>query len=100
GPGGDVAQALTDHGPGQDGRRGGAVTGHVVGLLRHFLDQLGTDLLERVLEVDLLGDGDTIVGDRRGAPLLVEHHVAAFGAEGDTYGVRQLVPAGFEPAPG
>ena len=100
GAGGHVAQALVDHGPGQDGGRGGAVTGHVVGLLGHFLDQLGADLLEGVLEVDLLGDRHAVVGDRRGAPLLVEHHVAALGAEGDADGVRQLVHAGLEAAAG
>ena len=100
GPGGHVAQALVDHGPGEDGGRGGAVTGDVVGLLGHLLDQLGADLLEGVLEVDLLGDGDAVVRDRRRAPLLVEHHVAALGAEGDPHGVRQLVHAGLEPTAG
>ncbi len=96
GAGGDVAQALVDHGPGEHGGGGGAVTGDVVGLLGDFLDQLGADLLERVLEVDLLGDRDAVVGDRGGAPLLVEHDVAALRAEGDPHGVGQLVHAGLE----
>ena len=96
GPGGHVAQALVDHGPGQDGGGGGAVTGHVVGLLGDLLDQLGADLLEGVLELDLLGDGDTVVGDGRGAPLLVEHDVAALRAEGDADGVGELVHAALE----
>ena len=100
GPGGHVAQALADHGPGEDGGRGGAVTGDVVGLLGHLLDQLGADPLEGVLELDLLGDGHTVVGDRGGAPLLVEHHVAALRAEGDADGVRQLVHAGLQAAAG
>ena len=100
GAGGHVAQALVDHGPGQDGGGGGAVTGDVVGLLGHFLDQLGADLLEGVLELDLLGDGDAVVGDRGGAPLLVEHDVAALRAEGDADGVGQLVHAGLEAAAG
>ncbi len=100
GPGGDVAQALADHGPGQDGGRRGAVTGDVVGLLGDFLDQFGADPLEGVLEVDLLGDGHAVVGDRGGAPLLVEHHVAALRAEGHADGVRQLVHAGFQAAAG
>ena len=96
GPGGHVAQALVDHGPGQDGGGGGAVTGDVVGLLGDFLDQLGADLLVGVLEVDLLGDGDAVVGDRGGAPLLLEHDVAALRAEGDAYGVGELVHAVLE----
>src|SRR6267154_1935411 len=49
-----------------------AITRDVVGLLRNFLDELGADLLPRVLELDLLGDGDTIVGDGGSAPLLLE----------------------------
>ena len=96
GAGGHVAQALVDHGPGQHGGGGGAVTGDVVGLLGDFLDQLGADLLVGVLELDLLGDGDAVVGDRGGAPLLLEHDVAALGAEGDANGVGELVHPALE----
>ena len=96
GPGGHVAQALVDHGPGQHGGGGGAVTGDVVGLLGHLFDQLGADPLEGVLELDVLGDGDAVVGDGGGAPLLVEDDVAAFGSEGDAYGVGELVHSALE----
>ena len=89
-----------DHGPGQDGGGGGAVTGDVVGLLGHLLDQLGPDLLVGVLELDLLGDRDAVVGDGGGAPLLVQHDVAALRAEGDPDGVGQLVHPGLERPPG
>ena len=78
----------------------GAVTGNIVGLLGDFLDQLGADLLPRVLELDLLGDGHAIVGDRGGAPLLLEYHVPALGAEGYLHGVGELVHTAFEAAPG
>ncbi len=98
GAGGHVLQAVADHRPGEDGGGGGAVAGHVVGLLRDFLDELGADLLVRVLEVDLLGDGDAVVGDRGGAPLLLEDDVAALGAKRDAHGVGQLVHAGLETA--
>src|SRR6202007_1154856 len=77
-----------------------AVTGNVVGLLRYFLDQLGTDLLPRVLELDLLGDGHAIVGDRGCAPPLLESHVPALGAEGYLHGVGELIHAALEAAPG
>ncbi len=96
GAGGDVAQALTNHRPREHGGGGGAVAGDVVGLLRDFLDQLGADLLVRILEIDLLGDGHAVVGDRGGAPLLLEDDVAALGAEGDAYGVGELVHARLE----
>ena len=96
GAGGDVAQALTDHRPREHGGGGGAVTGDVVGLLGDFLDQLGADLLVRVLEVDLLGDRDAVVRDRGRAPLLLEHDVAALRAERDADGVGELVHARLE----
>ena len=96
GAGGHVAQALVHHRPRQHGGRRGAVTGDVVGLLGDFLDQLGADLLVRVLEVDLLGDGHAVVGDRGRAPLLLEHDVAALRAERDADGVSELVHARLE----
>ncbi len=97
---GDVAQAFMHHRPGQHGGGRGAVTGDVVGLLGDLLDELGTDPLERILELDLLGDRDAVVGDRGCAPLLVEHDVAALRAERDPHRVGELVHAGFERAAG
>ncbi len=89
---GHVAQALADERLGEDGRRRRAVTGDVVGLLGDLLDELRADLLERVVELDLLGDGDAVVGDRGGAPpLLVQDDVAALRAEGDLDGVGEGV---------
>ncbi|CAM5721236.1 hypothetical protein SGLAM104S_02944 [Streptomyces glaucescens] len=99
GTGGHVAQALADQRLGENGGRGRTVTGDVVRLLGDFLDQLGADLLVRVLELDLLGDGDTVVGDRGRAPLLLEDDVAALGAERHLHGVRELVHAALEAAP-
>src|SRR5215470_16338277 len=100
GAGRHVAQALAHERLGQHRGRRRAVTGYVVGLLGYFLDQLGADLLPRVLELDLLGDGHAIVGDRGGSPLLLEHHVAALRAEGDLDDVGKLVHAALEAAPG
>ena len=98
--GGHVAQALADHRLGEDrgGRR--TVTGDVVGLLGDLLDELRTDLLVGVLELDLLGDAHTVVGDRGGAPLLLQHDVAALGTEGHLDGVGEGVHAPLEAAPG
>src|SRR5215469_928212 len=78
----------------------GAITSHIVGLLGDFLDQLSADLLPRVLQLDLLGDGHTIVGDRGSTPLLLQHDVAALGAKGYLHGVGQLVHTALEAAPG
>src|SRR3954466_9047037 len=98
GAGGDVAQTLADESLGQHGGGGGAVTGDVVGLLGDLLDQLGADLLPGVLELDLLGDAHTIVGDGRRAPLLLEDDVAAPRAEGHLDGVGEGVHAPLEAA--
>jgi hypothetical protein len=100
GAGGDVAQALAHERLGQDGGRGRAVARDVVGLLRDLLDELGADLLVGVLELDLLGDGDAVVGDRGGAPLLLEDDVAALRAEGDLDRVGELVHPALETAAG
>ena len=98
GTGGDVAKAFAHERLGQHGRGRGAVTGDVVGLRRDFLDELRTHVLERVLELDLAGDRDAVVGDGRCAELLVEHDVATLRAECDLDRVGQLVDAGLEGA--
>ena len=99
GAGGDVAQALVDHRLGEHGRGGGAVTGDVVGLGGDLLGQLGAEVLVRVLQLDLTGDGDAVVGDRRRAPLLVDDDVAAARAERHLDGVGERVHAALERAP-
>ena len=99
GAGGDVAHALVDDRLGQHGRGGGAVAGDVVGLGGGFLEQLRAHVRERVVELDLLGDGDAVVGDGRGAELLVERDVAALGAERGLDRVGEGVDALFQRLP-
>ena len=99
GAGGHVLQALGDDRLGQHGGGGGAVAGDVVGLGGGFLQQLGAHVLEGILQLDLLGDGDAVVGDGGRAELLVEGDVAALGAEGDLDGVGQGVDAPLEGRP-
>src|SRR5262249_48900603 len=94
----DVAQTFTDQRLGEHGRRRRAVTGHVVGLLGDLLDQLSADLLVRVVELDLLGDAHTIVGDGGGAPLLLEDDVAAPRAQRHLHGIGKDVHAPLETA--
>ena len=77
----------------QHGGGGGAVAGHVVGLLGDFAHHLRAHVLELVLELDLLGDGDAVLGDARGAEALVEHDVAALGAERDLHRIGEDVDA-------
>src|SRR6185295_11881802 len=89
--GGNRLGAFAHDGLGQHGRGGGAVAGEVVGLGGDLTDHLGAHVLELVLELDLLGDGDAVLGDARGAIALVEDDVAALGAKRHFHGVGENV---------
>ncbi len=89
--GGDRLHAAPDDGGGEDGGGGGAVTGLVVGAVGHFLDHLRAHVLELVLELDLLGDGDAVLGDAGRAEALVDDDVAALGAERDLHRIGEDV---------
>ena len=93
GASGDVPEALVHDRLGEHGRGRRAVAGDVVGLGRGFLEKLRAHVLERVLQLDVLGDRDAVVGDGRGAPLLVEGDVPALRAEGGLDGVGEGVDA-------
>ena len=81
GAGCHIAEALLHHRLSQNRGGGGAVTGAVLGLGGHLLDQLGSEVLEGILQLDLAGDGDAVVDDVGGAVLLLEHDVAAARAD-------------------
>src|SRR5438067_1155062 len=96
GASGDVLQALAADRLSEHGRRPGAVAGDVVGRRGDLADELRALVLEDVLDLDLTSDRDTVVGDGRGAELLVEDDVAALGAERDLDGVGYRVDAQLE----
>ena len=100
GPGADVLEAFGDDrlGKNDGGRR--AVAGDVVGLGRDLLEELRAHVLERILELDVAGDRDAVVGDRGRAVLLVEDDVAALRPERDPDGVGEAIDAVLEAAPG
>ena len=91
--GGDGLGAFAHDGLGQHGRGGGAVAGDVVGLRGDFAHHLGAHVLELVREFDFLGDRDAVLGDARGAERLLDHDVAALGAERHLHGVGEDVDA-------
>ena len=93
-----VAETFADDGLRQHRRGGRAVAGDVVGLGSHFLHELRAHVLEVVGELDLFRDRHAVVGDRRRTELLIEHDVAAFGAERDAHGVREDVCTALERA--
>ena len=63
----------------------------VGGAGRDLADELGAHVLEAVGEVDLLGDGDAVLGDARRAVGLGQHDVAALGAERHLHGIGQQI---------
>ena len=93
GAGGHGLGAFLDDGLGQHGRCRGAVAGDVGGLGRDLLQHLRAHVLELVLELDLLGDGDAVLGDARGAEGFLDDDVASLGAERDLDGIGEDVDA-------
>ena len=77
----------------QYGGGGGAVAREVVGLRGHFAHHLGAHVLEFVGEFDFLGDGHAVLGGAGRAEALLDHHIAALGAEGDFHRIGQNVDA-------
>ena len=96
-PGGHRLGALADDRLGQHGRGRGAVAGLVAGLRGDLAHHLRAHVLELVGELDLLGDGDAVLGDARRAERLVEHDVAALRAQRHLDGVGENVDAAQHP---
>src|SRR5690606_8491783 len=96
----DQLGTLTEDRLRQHGGGGGAVASDVAGLGGHLARHLGANVLEAVLELDLLGDGHAVLGDRRRAEALLDDDVAALGAQGDLHRVRESVDAGEDQIPG
>ena len=91
--GGNGLEAFAHDGLGEDrgGRR--AVTGEIVGLLGNLAHHLRAHVLELVLELDLLGDGDAVLGRARRAERLLDDDVAALGTERHLHGVGEGIDA-------
>ncbi len=49
--------------------------------------------MPRLRKIDLLGDGDAVLGDGRRAEFLVDHHIAALRTEGDLDGAGEELDA-------
>ena len=89
--GGDGLGAFPDDGVSEHGRSGGAVAGLVGGLGRDLTHHLGAHVLELVVELDLLGDGDAVLGDAWRTIRFVQDHVATLGAECHAHRVRESI---------
>ncbi len=82
--------ALEEDRLGEDGGGGGPVAGHIRGLAGHLTHEARGHVLVLVPELDLLGDGHPVLGDRRSAPALVEHGVPAFRSECGLHGTCEV----------
>ena len=89
----EVFKALVYHCLSKNGRAGGAVAGHVVCFGGDLLNKLCAHVLERILQLYLLCDGNAVVCDQRCTEFLIEHNIAALGAEGDLYRICKLIHA-------
>ena len=94
----DGADAFVDDRLRENAGGGGSVTGDVVRLGRHFADELGAHVFERVFEFDVLRHGHAVVGDGGRSEFLVENDITALGTEGRFDGVGEFVDAGLEGA--
>src|SRR5581483_9718695 len=75
--------AFLDDGLSENGSSCRAVAGEIVGLGRHLAHHLRAHILELVVELDLLGDGDAVLGDAGRTERLLDNDVASLGAERD-----------------
>src|SRR5882724_3939846 len=91
--GGNRLGAFTDDRGREHGRGGGAVAGSIRRLGGHFAHHLRAHVLELVVKLDFLGDGDAVLGDAGRTERLVENDVAALGAERHLDGIVEDVHA-------
>ena len=74
GAGHDITDAVGDDGLCEDGRRARAIPDGITGALGRLPDHLRTEVLVRILQVHLLGNGHAVVADdRRSEPALDQH---------------------------
>src|SRR6266536_118504 len=85
--------AFLDDRVGEYSRGSSAVSGLVGGLGRDLPHHLGAHVLELVFKLDLLGDGDTVLGDPWCAEGFVQHDVATLGPKCHTHRVGENVDA-------
>src|SRR5207247_11081424 len=93
GAGGDVLDPLAVDRLRENGGCRGAVAGHVGGLRGDLAHHLRSHVLQRILQLDLLGHGHAVLGDRGRPELLLDDDVAALGAQRHLDGVGELVDA-------
>ena len=80
GAGGDHFEPFAEDRFGQYRCGGRSVTGDIVGLAGGFFDQLGAEVLERIIQFDFFGDRYAVFGDPGGTPTFIQNRIAATGS--------------------
>ena len=78
---GDLLQTGLKARLGEHGRGGRSITGIITGLASRLADEPSANVFDLVLEFDLLGDADAVLGDRWASPTFVDDGTAAAGTE-------------------
>ena len=89
GAGRDIAHSIGKDGVGENGRGRGPITYRVTGAFRRLAEDLSSQILFRILEIELLGDGDSVVADERPTPFLLDEHALGLGSQRHPQGLRE-----------
>ena len=89
-----VLHTFIDHCLCKNGSSCGTITGNIVGLGSNFSYQLCAHVLELILQLDFLGNGNAIVGDERCAVCLGQHYVSSLRSQSYSDRICKLVNTG------
>lgn len=76
---------------GENGSSCGSVTSNIVGLAGHLANELGTHVLKSVLELNVLGNSYSILGNLRSAIGLIQDSVTSFWSKSDLNGISKHI---------
>ena len=88
--GNNITEAFFKNSAGQHRGSRCPIASQIRGFAGHFVDQLGSHILKRVLQFDFLADGYPILGNCWAAKRLVNNNVFSSWTHRDCNGIRQL----------
>lgn len=85
--------AFFEDSTGKNRRGSSSITSLVIGFAGNLLDEVGTDVVEPVGELNVLGYCHTILGDLWHSKAAVNNYVATTGSQGDLDGISEHIAA-------
>jgi hypothetical protein len=82
------------HSVGEECRGRRTISGSVIGLACCFLDELSAHVLDLILELDLFGDRDSVIGDLRSSVRFRKNHITTLRPHSAYDGLRDLLHTG------